>query len=49
MENTNFNICNIKEITVYEKLKEEMRSKYADDRMVYTNGKQDMINIIQQK
>ena len=38
--------CNIKEIAVYEKLKEEMRSKYADDRVAYTNGKQDMIDII---
>ena len=30
----------------YDKLKEEMESKYADDRVAYTNGKQDMIDII---
>ena len=30
----------------YEKLKEEMEHKYADDRVVYTNGKQNMINKI---
>ena len=32
--------------TFYEKLKEEMRSKYADDRVAYTKGKQNMINKI---
>ena len=26
--------------------KEEIRSKYADDRVAYTNGKQDMMDII---
>ena len=30
----------------YQKLKEELESKYADDRVTYTNGKQDMIDII---
>lgn len=30
----------------YQKLKEELESKYADDRIAYTNGKQDMIDII---
>ena len=30
----------------YEKLKEEMERKYADDRVAYTNGKQNMINKI---
>lgn len=30
----------------YQKLKEELESKYAGDRAVYTNGKQDMINKI---
>ena len=30
----------------YQKLKEELESKYADDRVAYTNGKQDMIDII---
>lgn len=30
----------------YEKLKEEMEHKYADDRVAYTNGKQNMINKI---
>ena len=30
----------------YEKLKEEMKHKYADDRVAYTNGKQNMINKI---
>lgn len=30
----------------YEKLKEELESKYADDRVAYTNGKQNMINKI---
>ena len=30
----------------YEKLKEELESKYADDRVAYTNGKQDMIDTI---
>jgi len=30
----------------YEKLKEELESKYADDRGAYTNGKQNMINKI---
>ena len=30
----------------YDKLKEEMESKYADDRVAYTNGEQDMIDII---
>ena len=29
-----------------QKLKEELESKYADDRVAYTNGKQDMIDII---
>ena len=30
----------------YEKLKEELESKYADDRIAYTKGKQNMINKI---
>ncbi|RGR60463.1 GrpB family protein [Agathobacter rectalis] len=30
----------------YENLKEELESKYADDRVAYTNGKQNMINKI---
>ena len=30
----------------YEKLKEEMERKYADDRVAYTNSKQNMINRI---
>ena len=30
----------------YEKLKEEMKHKYADDRVAYTNSKQNMINKI---
>ena len=30
----------------YQKLKEELESKYADDRVAYTNGKQDMIDAI---
>ena len=30
----------------YQKVKEELESKYADDRVVYTNGKQDMIDLI---
>ncbi len=30
----------------YEKLKEEMKHKYADDRVAYTNGKRNMINKI---
>lgn len=30
----------------YEKLKEEMERKYADDRVACTNGKQNMINKI---
>lgn len=30
----------------YQKLKEELESKYADDRVTYTSGKQDMIDII---
>ena len=30
----------------YAKLKEELESKYADDRVAYTNGKQEMIDII---
>ena len=30
----------------YQKLKEELESKYADDRAAYTNGKQDIINKI---
>ena len=30
----------------YEKLKEELESKYADDRVAYTKGKQNMINKI---
>ena len=33
----------------YQKVKEELESKYADDRVAYTNGKQEMIDIIQQK
>lgn len=31
---------------LYQKLKEELESKYADDRAAYTNGKQDMIDKI---
>lgn len=31
---------------MYEKLKEKMESKYVDGRVAYTNGKQDMIDII---
>ena len=30
----------------YQKVKEELESKYADDRVAYTNGKQEMIDII---
>ena len=30
----------------YERVKEELESKYADDRVAYTNGKQEMIYII---
>ena len=30
----------------YQKLKEELESKHADDRAAYTNGKQDMIDKI---
>ena len=30
----------------YEKVKEELESKYADDRVAYTNGKQEVIDII---
>ena len=30
----------------YEKLKEELESKYADDRVAYTKGKQNIINKI---
>lgn len=30
----------------YERVKEELESKYADDRVAYTNGKQEMIDII---
>ena len=30
----------------YQKVKEELESKYADDRVAYTNGKQDMIDFI---
>ena len=30
----------------YQRLKEELESKYADDRVAYTNGKQSMIDII---
>ena len=30
----------------YQKLKEELESKYADDRASYTKGKKDMIDII---
>ena len=30
----------------YQKLKEELESKYVDDRVAYTNGKQDMIDTI---
>ena len=33
----------------YEKLKEELESKYADDRVAYTKGKQNMINKISRK
>lgn len=34
----------------YQKLKEELESKYAGDRIAYTSGKQDMIdNILNQK
>ena len=29
-----------------EKLKEELESKYIDDRIAHTNGKQEMIDII---
>ena len=31
---------------LYQKLKEELESKYADDRVLYTNAKQDIINKI---
>lgn len=30
----------------YQRVKEELESKYADDRVAYTNGKQEMIDII---
>ena len=30
----------------YQQLKEELERKYADDRIAYTSGKQDMIDII---
>lgn len=30
----------------YQKLKEELENKYADDRVAYTNSKQDMIDTI---
>ena len=30
----------------YQKVKEELESKYADNRVAYTHGKQDMIDII---
>ena len=30
----------------YQKLKEELEKKYAEDRVAYTNGKQDMIKNI---
>lgn len=30
----------------YQTLKEELESKYADDRIAYTNGKQEVIDII---
>ena len=30
----------------YERVKEELESKYVDDRVAYTNGKQDMIELI---
>ncbi|WP_302193288.1 hypothetical protein [uncultured Ruminococcus sp.] len=33
----------------YENLKEEMEGKYADDRVAYTNSKQNMINRISGK
>jgi len=33
----------------YEKLKEKLESKYAYDRVAYTNGKQNMINKILDK
>lgn len=34
----------------YQQLKEELKSKYADDRIAYTRGKQDMIdNILNRK
>ena len=34
----------------YQKLKEELESKYAGDRIAYTSGKQDMIdNILNRK
>ena len=33
----------------YENLKEEMEGKYADDRVAYTNNKQNMINRISDK
>ena len=31
---------------LYERVKEVLESKYADDRVAYTNGKQEMIDII---
>ena len=30
----------------YQRVKEELESKYADDRVAYTNGKQEMIDVI---
>ena len=33
----------------YENLKKEMQSKYADDRVAYMKGKQNMINKISRK
>lgn len=30
----------------YQRVKEELESKYADDRVAYTNGKQEMIDNI---
>lgn len=30
----------------YQRVKEELESKYADNRVTYTNGKQEMIDII---
>ena len=33
-------------VSQYQQLKEELERKYADDRIAYTSGKQDMIDII---